>query len=195
MKKEVSEHLSRAFFEIKKKKKKTIYTPFFWIVTICSVVGFSFCLIWWGRVERRPLFEQGQDLVLEKHDGPYSLNFDFTSSPTKIQVLSIDLGSMDIHRYESLTFSIRIPDGATRQANSIKVSLVNKRKETSSLYISEINNSWKKVTLLFSNFIGIHDWTCVDHISFSMEEWNVLPKKGDLLIDNIGFSKKRPNVF
>ena len=195
MKKEVSEHLSRAFFENKKPKKPEKKSALFFILSGCGVLVLIFAIIWWGKVDQRPFLAQGQDLILEKNDGPYEIDFDFSKAPTKVKNLAIDLGGMDIHRYESLTFSIRIPDGATRQSNSVKVILVNNRKEAASLYISNINNSWKKITVPFSEFSGIHDWTSLVQLSFVLEEWNVLPKNGQLLVDQIGFSKKRIPTF
>jgi|GEM_PF-916923 len=195
MKKEVSDHLSRAFFEKRVLKKQVKGNRRRIILTGCLVLVFIFLLFLWGRADEKPFFAKGKDLVLENHEGPYRIDFDFSDTASKIKVLRIDLGMIDIHEYESLTFSLRMPSPSTRQSNSIKVSLVNKRNETSSLYISDINNSWKRITVPFSKFSNIHDWTSVSEVSFTLEEWNVFPKKGELLAEGIGFTKKRiPNL-
>ncbi|PIZ83982.1 MAG: hypothetical protein COX96_06120, partial [Candidatus Omnitrophica bacterium CG_4_10_14_0_2_um_filter_44_9] len=96
---------------------------------------------------------------------------------------------IDLSNYKRLSFSIRLKDADTRQLGSVKVGLVNIRKETSSLYVSDINNSWKKLSLPFSDFGKIQDWTRPIKITFTLEEWNIFAKKGELLIDGVEFSK------
>lgn len=191
MKKEVSDHLSRAFFEKRVLKKRDKGNRFRMILTGCLALVFIFVLFFMLRSDEKPFFAKGKDLILENHEGPYRIDFDFSDAAFKIKVLRIDLGMIDIHHYESLTFSLRMPSPSPRQSNNIKVSLVNKRNETASFYVSGINNSWKRITVPFSKFPNIHDWTCVSEVSFALEEWNVLPKEGALLAEGIGFTKKR----
>jgi hypothetical protein len=195
MKKEVSDHLSRVFFEKRVLKKQDKSSSHKIILTGCLILVFILAVFLFGRAEEKPFFAKGKDLILENHEGPYRIDFDFADTSSKIKTLKIDLGMIDIHQYESLTFSIRMSSPSTRQSNSIKVSLVNKRNEISSLYISDIDNSWKRITVPFSKFSNIHDWTSVSEVSFTCEEWNIFPKKGTLLAEGIGFTKKRiPNL-
>jgi hypothetical protein len=84
---------------------------------------------------------------------------------------------------------MRTQDTHPQQLGVVKVGLVNTRRESSSLYLSEVNNSWKKLSLSLSAFDKIQDWSRPLNISFTLEEWNIVPIRGKLLIDSIEFSK------
>lgn len=192
MKKEVSEHLARTFLDNRSKKKSSRKPNFILLLSLCLVISFVSALILLEKGGRGGISVLGHNIVLEKHDGPYILNFDLDDAPSKMQSLIIDLapGGIDVSRYDTLKFNIRVKDADVRQTGSIKVGLVNNRRETSSLYISDVKNSWKKVVVPFSDLRQIHDWSCLTQLFFSLEEWNLFPKKGQILIDSIEFSKK-----
>lgn len=189
MKKEVSEHLSRAFFE-NKKKKKSDNRVLVIALTLCIAAIFIFLIIYSISRGAVPFRVPGQQLVLEKRDGPFILNFDFSSAETKAQSLNIDLAEMDLRGYDTLKFSIRLVDAVPKEKSRIKVAFVNKRKETSSLYLPPATSSWQKLSLKFSAFKDIKDWSTLTRLVFTLEEWNLAPEKGRLMVDDIEFSKK-----
>jgi hypothetical protein len=189
MKKEISDHLAKAFFERKEKKKEDSSFIFYIAVSLLFVAGLLFVSGFLSKPNIKGFYICDEKLVFEKHDGPYVLSFNFKDSSTKIETLVINIPDIDFSTYKHLSFSIRLKDADTRQLGYVKVGLVNIRKETSSLYLSDINNSWKKLSLPFSDFGKIQDWTRPVKILFTLEEWNTFAKRGELLIDGVEFSK------
>jgi hypothetical protein len=188
MKKEVSEHLSKAFFE-NKKKKKSGNRVLDIILTLCIAVVLVFLIIYYINKGVVPFKIQGHQLVLEKRDGPFILIFDFSNAATKAQSLNIDLADMDLRGYDTLKFAIRLVDAGAQEKSRIKVALVNKRKENSSIYLPPATNSWKKLSLKFSAFKNIEDWSNLTQLVFTLEEWNLSSNKGRFMVDDIEFSK------
>ncbi|OIO36403.1 MAG: hypothetical protein AUJ74_02590 [Candidatus Omnitrophica bacterium CG1_02_44_16] len=189
MKKEVSDHLAKAFFDKRDTKKEDKSFIFYIAVSLLFVAVLLFVSGFLTKPNLKGYYIRDEKLVFEKHDGPYILNFNFRDSSSKIETLAINIPDIDLSNYKRLSFSIRLKDADTRQLGSVKVGLVNIRKETSSLYVSDINNSWKKLSLPFSDFGKIQDWTRPIKITFTLEEWNIFAKKGELLIDGVEFSK------
>lgn len=187
MKKEISDHLAKTFFDKKAEVKQGKNTYFIIALTLFLLAGFGSA----GYLLFKPtvwcVFDKGQHIIFEKHDGPYILNFDFTNAPSKQEGLKIDIPDIDLSGYKQLKFSVRVVSEIPQQLGSLKVGVVTKRQEISSLYISEINNSWKKVVVLFSDFKNISDWSGIAQLSFTLEEWNTNPKKGKLMVDSIEF--------
>ncbi|MFH0877535.1 MAG: hypothetical protein V1863_04855 [Candidatus Omnitrophota bacterium] len=189
MKKEVSDHLARAFFD-KGIRKKRDFNFFFFLVLSVLVVGVLVLTVsTLGSSKVRSLETSGVRWRLEKHDGPYVLNFDFTQVPSKIQSLEVDLPQVDLSGYNRLSFSVRLFNAREKELGALKVTLMNRRKESSHIYLSDITPSWQSHKLSLSQFGKIQDWSNLTQLVFSLEEWNLNPKKGQILIDAIEFSK------
>lgn len=189
MKKEISDHLAKAFFDKKEKTKEDNSFIFYIAVSLLFVAVLLFVSGFLSKPNLKGYYVRDEKLVFEKHDGPYVLSFNFGDSSSKIETLVINIPDIDLSSYKRLSFSIRLKDADTRQLGAVKVGLVNIRKESSSLYLSDINNSWKKLSLPFSDFGKIQDWTRLVKILFTLEEWNTFAKRGELLIDGVEFSK------
>ncbi len=189
MKKEVSDHIAKAFFETKAVKKNDDRLLFYIVVSLLFVACFIFVSSFFLGPKFKQIAQQGQNIIFEKHDGPYVLSFNFQDAQSKIETLNIDFPDVDLSAYKRIVFSIRMKDGGAQKLGAVKVSLVNKRRESSSQYLSDIKNSWRKLSLPLSDFGKIQDWTHLSKISFSLEQWNIVPVKGELLIDGIEFSK------
>lgn len=189
MKKEVSDHIARTFLENKTDKKRDkSFFPFI-VLSLGLVIGSVSVTSFLFKPNGRNLSILGERLVLEKHDGPHVLNFNFSDSVSKLGRLTIDIPEINLSAYKKLRFSVRLKDADIRKLGRLKVVLMNRRKETSSLYISEVDNSWKEIVLPLSDFKNIRTWSDLAQLSFAIEEWNLYPKKGSLLIDDIEFSR------
>ena len=84
----------------------------------------------------------------------------------------INIPDIDLSGYGALKFSVRLKDAGEHKLGVLKVGVMNKRKEFSSLYVPEINNRWKRIILPFSEFNQIRSWSDVAQLSFTLEEWN-----------------------
>lgn len=189
MKKEVCDHLAHVFLEKRpaqnQKKEKSFF--YFLSLSLGLIAVFILGLTLWPRFAPKVLALKNEALRLERHDGPYHLKFDFTQSASSSATLDIEMPDVDLRHYKKIAFSVRLRDADARRLGTLKVSLVNKRRETSSHYISEVSSSWKKVVVPFSAFGKIQDWSHLNFLTFTLEPWNAISQKGRLLIDDIQF--------
>jgi hypothetical protein len=194
MKKEISDHIAQTFFEKKRSLRRQdkrhatrrvrIFTylliALFVLAALKAIVVFS----------RRQTVFVARRLTLATHDGPYRLGFNFLNRATsKIETLSIDIPEINLREYRKIRFSLRLIGDDNRKDGVVKVSLMNKRKETSSLYLRNVGPSWKRIEIPRDSFAAVKDWSSLSQLSFSLEEWNVRPKRGALLIDGVEFVK------
>lgn len=193
MKKEISDHLAEIFFEKKKRSSKHAKKPFsrrvlvlfFLIFLLLSVAGFK--LLYFHTDE---LVKLESNIRLVKHDGPYRVGFDFRERrASRVETFTLEMPEIDLRDYRKLRFSLRLLGEDSQREGTIKVSLINARKEISSLYVQNVGHSWTGVEIPCENFQSISDWSNLRQLAFSLEEWNIRPKKGSLLIDEIEFVK------
>ena len=190
MKKEVSDHLAKVFLEARPAQKNKKERSFFaYIVISCAVITVLVLITAFLAKNKQGLAAKSEVLRLERSDGPRVLKFDFTKDRTSSATLFIGLPDANLNRYKKVGFNIRILEPQTSQKAALKVSIVSKRKEISSLYIRQVNNHWKQVVVPFSLFGNVSDWSGVAGISFSLEPWNAVSDKGRVLIDDIQFFK------
>ncbi|HAJ56565.1 MAG TPA: hypothetical protein DCL35_02220 [Candidatus Omnitrophica bacterium] len=191
MKKEISDHLAKAFLETKARQKKKYDTSFVFYIAISAVLlaAFVFSTTILANLSSDKIRAKAESLRLERYDGPYSLKFDFSGSASNIAALDIDIPDAGLNRFTKLAFFARMRKADDSRASTLKVSIVNKRRETSSQYVTGINSSWKKIIVPFSGSDKMRDLSGPIVLSFTLEPWNISAKKGELLIDDIQFLK------
>ncbi len=189
MKKEVSDHLARVFFENNRTKQKKSQKPlaWIWVASAIVLVFLGFVSVFLFSSPGKIFKAKARALKLENYGGPQVLKFDFSKDPAKTATLYVEFPDINLSGYKRLGFNVRFQNTDKWPKASLKVSLVNKRKEVSSLYIQNINHSWKKIVIPFSDFSQLRDWSNLCGFSFSLEPWNTDTKKGELLIDDIQF--------
>lgn len=188
MKKEISDHLARTFFDKKSKPKEKKSRYFVLVVMAVVALALSFGIKLARQGNSEGFSALGERVSLEKHDGPYILRFDFTNRSTPVQSLNIELPDFDLSRYHYLKFSARLAGTEVRRLGVLKISLMNRLKETAHTYSPQLNQSWKIIKIPLSQFEALHDRAGFLVLSYTLEEWNVNPKKGEVLIDGIEFS-------
>lgn len=191
MKKEVSDHLAKVFFETNRQegRKEERRFIFFIALSIALVAGFILAATFAPSVYRRSLAPKNASLGLQRFDGPYLMKFDFTGSVAQTAVLNIDLPDVDASGFTGLRFSARLHNADARSLGALKVGLVNKRRETATHYFSDITPSWKKLSFPFSLLTHFTDRSNIVSLQFSLEPWNTRAKRGVLVIDDICFIK------
>jgi len=192
MKKEVSEHLARVFIETKKglqrPRAKEHSFVLFVLVSLGVVMGLIFGVNVLWRKDARNILSVSQSLGVERHGGPYRLKFDFQDNPAKIEALHIDLPSLDLKDYTSVKFSSRVRADA-RELGSLKIVLESVRREAHAVYSPGVASLWRRLEIPLKEFNNIHDRSRVSRISFILEPWNIKAQTGEILIDNIEFSR------
>ena len=192
MKKEVSEHLARVFFDTKSalKRPKSTQRHFvlFAFVSLGLVLGLIYGVDLLGRMGQLKTLAASQSLGVERHGGPYRLKFDFQDNPSKIETLHIDLSSLDLKDFSRVRFSARLR-GDARDLGSLKIVLESTRRESHAVYTPGVASFWRRLEIPLEEFNNIHDRSRVARLSFVLEPWNVKARSGELLIDNIEFSR------
>ena len=193
MKKEISDHIAQTFFEKKrspqKQAKKHASYRIRVLLFLLSALFVLAALKLIVSVRHETLYV-ARRLTLATHDGPYRLDFNFLNRATsKVETMSIEIPDIDLREYRKIRFSLRLTGDDNQKDGIVKVSLINKRKEASSLYLRNVGHSWKRIEIPREDFRSLHDWSHLSQLSFSLEEWNVRPKKGVLLIDGVEFVK------
>jgi hypothetical protein len=192
MKKEVSEHLARVFFETKsalsRPKTKEHSFVMFVLVSLALILGLIYGVNVMWRMGQRSVLSASQSLGVERHGGPYRLKFDFKDNPSKIEALHIDLPNLDLKDFSRLRFSSRLR-GDARELGSLKVILESTRRESRAVYTPGVASFWRRLDIPLDEFKNIHDRSRVSRISFILEPWNVKARSGELLIDNVEFSR------
>jgi len=192
MKKEVSEHLARVFFETKsvlKRPKIREYNFFsFLFVSLGLVLGLIYGVNLLGHRGQRNTLQATQSLGVERYGGPYRLKFDFHDNPSKIEALHIELANLDLKDFTTVRFSSRLR-GDARDLGSLKIVLESARRESHAVYTPGVASFWRRLDIPLEEFKSIHDWSRVTRLSFVLEPWNVKARSGELLIDNIEFSR------
>lgn len=190
MKKEISDKIAQAFFDNKARKKKKNNLPLVFVYAVLGLIFCSFFMI-------RSLNSQGRNkniqplgsVIFEKPDGPYTLSFDFSNGLPKKVSLNIDIQDLNLEGYVVLKFRVKLKNSSFKKENCLKVGFVNSRHEVSYVYIKNIADAWKTVELKLSDFSKIYDWSQLEKLTFTLEEWNLGSKKGELLIDEVEFFK------
>lgn len=191
MKKEVSDHLAKVFFETnrQKERKEERHFVFFIALSIALVAGFVLAVTFAPSLYRGFQTSRNASLGLQRFDGPYLMKFDFTNTVSQAAVLNIDLPDVDARVFSGLLFSVRLHNADARSLGALKVGLVNKRRETATQYFSDITPFWKKLSFPFSLLDHFTDRSSLISLQFILEPWNTRAKRGVLVIDDIRFVK------
>lgn len=190
MKKEISDKIAQAFFDNKARKKKKDNTPLIFTCVVLGVVFFGFLIIRSLNVgDRNKNIQPSGSVIFEKPDGPYTLSFDFSNGLPKKVSLNIDIKDLNLEGYVLLKFKVKLKNSSLKKENCLKVGFVTSRHEVSYIYIKNITDAWKEIELKFSDFSNIYDWSQLEKLTFTLEEWNLGLKKGELLVDEVEFLK------
>ncbi|HQP91467.1 MAG TPA: hypothetical protein PLU24_02215 [Candidatus Omnitrophota bacterium] len=143
MKKEVSDHLAKVFLQVTPRKSKEKERSLLGYIFLSAAIILVFILAVAVITKNRQGLDSSEILRLERPDGPRVLKFDFTKDRSSLASLFIALPDANLNRYKKIGFNIRIIEPQTPARAALKVSIVSRRKEISSLYLRQINNHWK----------------------------------------------------
>lgn len=130
--------------------------------------------------------ELRSNVIYALHNGPIRIAYDLNSPYPQVKTFALSVPEMDVTKYQELRFSVRgLEEGSP---GIVKVVLRNRRNEQSSFFVKDIGEGWEDVSISFSEFKDITDWSSVTDVSFVLEAWNAEKRKGTLLIDNLCFS-------
>jgi len=183
-KKEIYEHLAKIYLDAssksskKKRKNKThSYLLRNTLVGIIVVLA-AYAAFLFNPFKNRP-FKSEFALVLLPDAAKINFHFD----PAKKETYALALNRLNLLPYKAVGFSVKNVD--YNDSISLRVEFINGYKEKSEVYVKHIPRKWQECKIKFSDFKGISDWSEMQSLIFTVEEWNAEGKKGVVLIDNV----------
>lgn len=182
-KKDIYEHLAKIYLDASSKKKnnykKQLIFKNLFFISIVFVLGLGVFLFAALAKHKAPASELALVLCPE----PVKINFHF--DPVKKEIYSVALNNLDLSKYKTLAFAVKKVN--YRNNISLRIEFNSLFKEKSEIYIRDIPDKWFDYKINFWDFKSISDWSSMSNVSFVVEEWNVVDKKGIVYIDNIRF--------
>ena len=185
-KKDIYEHLARIYLDASSKRKKRtkthlkLYNNLFVIGLIASIGIATAALSLAGR--QRNLSAETALLIL---NDPAKINFNF--NPAKKESYTINLNRLNLTRFKEIAFAVKNTD--PKAVTALRIEFTNSFKEKSEVYLKNIPGKWHDYKLALLDFKNIADWSEMQSVSFSVEEWNAQKDHGVLYIDNVRFLK------
>jgi len=125
------------------------------------------------------IFGQGYALRLE---------YDVDSPNPAYNGFWLKLNGADFTQYNTLNFFIR---GDDKQGYSRRLKVELKDEDNSGQYVVRgISGKWQKISIPFSKFWKIHDWTNLVELVLVFDDINSNPRVGTIYIDHITVSKE-----
>ncbi|MFW6129750.1 MAG: carbohydrate binding domain-containing protein, partial [Atribacterota bacterium] len=116
------------------------------------------------------------------------LMYDVDSPNPAYNGLWLKLNGKDFSQYNMLNFSVK-GDQEIGYTRNFKIELKNKDGETGSTIVKDIKHKWEEISVPFSNFKGISDFSNMDEFVIVFDDQISKPKFGVLYFDNIYVSK------
>jgi hypothetical protein len=157
--------------------------PFF---IISAVVVLIVCLLVYSSVFIRRTNNTVKQLSLIIQPGIVKLSYDFHSIQKK--TCTFELEGLNVSDYQYLNFSVRKAN--PHDIVHLKVELVNSYRETSCIYLQDIDSKWRNFRIDLNDFKQITDFSRLKQLSFVVEEFNAKEKRGKIYIEGIGFTKQ-----
>ena len=189
-KEEIYEHLAQVYLGKKTPEKKFIEKKVNpravgKIVLTFLAVGVIFYSLTAFLSHRQEFLKS--NIIFALNNSPIRIKYNLNTPYPQVKNFSLSIPKTNITKYKTLNFSIRgLEEG---YPGVVKVVMKNKRNEISFTHVDGVKLKWKKFSVPLSDFENITDWMSVTEVSFVLEAWNSIKKKGIMLIDDICFSK------
>ncbi|MFA5087413.1 MAG: hypothetical protein WC552_00090 [Candidatus Omnitrophota bacterium] len=186
---EIYNHLAQVYLGKRNKSEYKRRKQFnAWLVINGVITAVIFISAFYGLtafLTKRGEFLQSR-VIFALNNGPIRIKYDVNEPYPSSKTFSLSISKFDSDKYEKLSFLIRgLEEGVP---GIVKITVRNKRNETSSYFINNVKLDWQKFDIPFSEFKGITDWSSLTDVSFVFEAWNVENKRGIVLIDDVCFS-------
>ena len=181
-KKDIYEHLAHIYLDANKKRKKRLFDvrpKDLFFVSLFVILG-AILLINISILKNKSLKNRNYFVI---KSGIIKLNYN--SNPTRQQICSFELNSLNVKRFRALGFSAR---KTNYQDNvCLKVELLNSLKERSRVSIKNLGEAWGVFQINFKAFNHLTDWSKLMRLSFVIEDLDIKGRKGAVYIDDVKF--------
>jgi len=187
---EIYDHLAQVYLgkrdDIDKIKKKKHMDS--WLVINIVITAIIFSSAIYGLTAF--LTHRGDGLqnrvIYTLNNGPVRMTYNLNTPYPSVKMFSLSVPSINVTKYKNLQFAVRGQEGGW--PGTMRIEIKNKRNETASVYLEDVQDKWKTFEIPFDEFGSITDWSDISEIGFVLEAWNAENKEGKILIDNICFS-------
>lgn len=186
-KKDIYEHLAKIYLDTPLRRKEIIKKNYISkkiiviSIIVVSVVVFSVLVL---VAFNKPIPRNAEFSHLLQSE-VIKINFNF--DPAKQAIYSIDLNKLNLANFKAVEFSVKKSE--YKDNLSLRVEVNNTFQEKSEVYVRDVSSRWKHYKIGLSEFKKISDWSEMSNLSFIIEEWNTIDKRGVMFIDNVKFSK------
>ncbi|OGX25863.1 MAG: hypothetical protein A2787_06415 [Omnitrophica WOR_2 bacterium RIFCSPHIGHO2_01_FULL_48_9] len=127
-----------------------------------------------------------RSVIFALNNGPIRVAYNLNEPYPSVKSFALSIPEVSLAKYNAFNFSIRGLDEG--YPGVVKIVVRNDKNETSSYFVHGVKLQWQRLSIPFSEFKKITDWTRVTDVEFVFEAWNVEKKKGIVLIDDVCFS-------
>ncbi len=186
---EIYDHLAQVYLGKRNKESTQKQKPFSaWLVMNIVIAVIILASTLYGLsaffVRRGETFHSS--IIFALNNGPIRIQYNLDEPYPPVKTFSLPIPEINVAKYRKLNFAIRgLDDGAP---GIVKITVRNQKNEAAAFYVKDVGLDWQKLSIPFSEFGGISDWTNITDVSFVFESWNVDQKKGVVLIDDVCFS-------
>lgn len=186
---EIYDHLAQVYLgkrsklEQKKKKQSNAWLVIN-IVIALIILASTFCGLSAFLARRSEILQN--KIIFALNNGPIRINYNLDEPFPQIKRFTLAVPDVHLDRYKKINFSIRGFNSG--YPGIVKVIVRNQKNETAEYYAQNIQTSWKNFSVPFEDFKEITDWSNLTEIEFVFEAWNIVKKKGSVLIDGLCFS-------
>jgi len=116
------------------------------------------------------------------------LDYDVDSRNPAYNGFWMFLQSLDASDYDSVSFWVK-GDATEGYTTVFKVELKNDKKQTGRYYVTNVTDTWQKITIPLEAFKGVTDLTGLTEFVIVFEDRIASNKQGVIYIDEIAFTK------
>ncbi|MDD4910086.1 MAG: hypothetical protein PHR44_05350 [Candidatus Omnitrophica bacterium] len=180
------EYLAKTYFEPAEKTKPTGKRRRFFFLSAAILLGPALILLAIAANRNIPAPRPAKNFNLVLIPDSIKLNYNFNVAG-KIESFDYGLNNLNAGEFDFIQFNVKKSD--YNNSVNLRVEVINTLKERSEIYISGVPSRWKTVSLPLRSFNKITDWGSLSNLIFSIEEWNVLKKQGQVYIDDVKLTK------
>ena len=132
---------------------------------------------------------EGDDALGDPAGYSIRLDYDVDSPNPAYNGFWMKLNGEDATAYNTLNFYIKgdVKAGFTKR---IKIELKDMTNKPSPYIVSGITDQWQKISIPFSKFRRITDWSSLNEFVIVFDDVNSNPKTGAIAVDHITLSKQ-----
>lgn len=117
------------------------------------------------------------------------LDYDVDSANPAYNGFWMKLNGEDASRFNSLSFFVK-GDADKGFTNRMKIELKDMSARPSAYVVSGITGEWQRITIPFSKFRRITDWTSLNEFVIVFDDINSRPKTGSIYVDQVTLTKE-----